>query len=112
MAHESSIFHRDIRWDNVLRKREEPTKWFLIDWEDSSIGMGVAAPHFNKETHSPDVFKNGHGAEVDIWGVGFLMSSCKSSDITPRLKEFGREICNSSKEFSAEKVLEGLGQFR
>jgi hypothetical protein len=34
-----------------------------------------------KEKHSPRVFADGHGAEVDIWAVGKLISSPLSTVI-------------------------------
>ena len=34
-----------------------------------------AAYHLNEETHSPQVHQDNHGAEVDIWGVGRLLTS-------------------------------------
>lgn len=26
-----TIYHRDIRWDNIVRQHNDPSKWFLID---------------------------------------------------------------------------------
>ena len=104
------LYHRDIRWNNVLRKIEDRARWFLIDWEDSSVAPTKAAPLLKNETHSPDVFKDNHGAEVDIWGIGFLILSCRSHITSDNLKEFGRKLCDSSHNFSAEDVLEQLQQ--
>ena len=114
VAHQGpkSLYHRDIRWNNVLRKIEDPARWFLIDWEDSSVAPTKAAPLLKNETHSPDVFKDNHGAEVDIWGIGFLILSCRSLIISDDLKKFGRELRNSSHNLSAEDVLERLQQIK
>ncbi|CAG8598407.1 15467_t:CDS:2, partial [Acaulospora colombiana] len=69
------IYHRDIRWPNILRSSADTSKWLLIDWEDSSIAPTRAAPHLNSLSHHPKVFSDGHGAEVDLWSVGKLLSS-------------------------------------
>jgi hypothetical protein len=68
-----SIFHRDIRWDNVLRRADNPSLWFLIDWDDASGSDTVAANHLSEENHSPRVFVDNHGGEVDVWRVGRLI---------------------------------------
>jgi len=114
VAHEepNPVFHRDIRWNNVLREIQDPTQWFLIDWEDSSVAPTKAAPHFNSMNHSPGVFADNHGAEVDIWGVGFLISSCASSGISSELRVLGREICNSSHKYSPERLLQRIREIR
>ena len=67
------LFHRDIRWPNIIRNASNSSKWFLIDWDDASTPPTMAAIHLNPRTHSPAVFKDNHGAEVDIWAVGKLL---------------------------------------
>jgi hypothetical protein len=63
------LLHRDIRWPNIIRRLDNPQEWFLVDWEEAA-GLPTKAPlHFSKEDHSPRIFSDGHGAEVDIWGV-------------------------------------------
>jgi len=110
VAHDepSPLFHRDIRWNNVLRQIEDPNKWFLIDWEDSSLAPTKAAPLLNEDTHSPDVFQDNHGAEVDIWSVGFLIRSCQSQSISAGLRTLGEDICRSPHQFKVEDLLEHI----
>ncbi|CAI2164427.1 13524_t:CDS:2 [Funneliformis geosporum] len=69
------IFHRDIRWSNVIQKANgnKPSKWFLIDFDDAVSPPTFAAMHLAKETHAPEVFHDDHGGEVDVWGVGHLI---------------------------------------
>ena len=67
------MFHRDIHWPNVILSFQDPTKWFLIDWDDASTSPTRAATNLNSSSHSPAVFVDNHGAEVDIWGVGMLI---------------------------------------
>ncbi|KAF8339322.1 hypothetical protein F5887DRAFT_1232886 [Amanita rubescens] len=43
-----SLFHRDIRWPNIMQSREDSSKWFLIDWEDASF-----APNKSSTTLEP-----------------------------------------------------------
>ena len=74
---EPPVFHRDLRWPNVVRHLDGH-QWFVIDWEDASAAPTQAQSHFDHKNHSPKVFSDGHGAEVDIWGVGTLISQCES----------------------------------
>jgi len=71
------IFHRDIRWPNIIRLPPcalgEPSKWILIDWDDSSGFPTQPAKHLNSENHAPEVFQEHHHGEVDVWGVGKLI---------------------------------------
>jgi serine/threonine protein kinase len=70
------IYHRDIRWENIVKSGDDPKKWFLIDWDDASTPPTVAAKHLDPRTHAPSVFGDNHGPEVDIWAVGQLIEEC------------------------------------
>jgi hypothetical protein len=59
-----------------MRRLDDESKWFIIDWEDAATLPTKAEPRFNSSTHSPSIFVDGHGAEVDIWGVGGLILDC------------------------------------
>ncbi|CAG8665089.1 2607_t:CDS:2, partial [Ambispora leptoticha] len=54
---ETPIFHRDIRWPNIIQLHG--SQWILIDWEDAS----------SMPTRAPEVFKDDYKGEVDIWSV-------------------------------------------
>jgi hypothetical protein len=69
------IYHRDIRWPNIIKSATNPSRWFLIDWDDASTTPTLAADHLNPRSHHEAVFRDGHGAEVDVWAVGKLISS-------------------------------------
>ena len=74
--HDISLFHRDIRWANVLfspPRRTASSDWFLIDFDDASTAPTRAAMHLDASSHHPNVLSDGHGAEVDIWAVGKLI---------------------------------------
>lgn len=73
------IYHRDIRWLNVVRSAEDSSKWFLIDLEDSASPPTLAATHLDELSHCPSVFQNNHGSEVDVWGVGMLIKEFSGS---------------------------------
>src|SRR5262249_17056344 len=83
-----ALFHRDIRWPNIIRRKDDSSKWFLIDWEDAQMPPTKALEHFVSDSHSPRVFQDGHGGEVDIWGVGHLIAESKI-DLSPKLHEIG-----------------------
>jgi serine/threonine protein kinase len=86
------IFHRDIRWPNVVQCADDPRKWFLIDWEDAATVPTLSAKHLDKRCHSPAVFKDNHGPEVDLWSVGMLI--IESSGCFP---SFPLNLLNSGK---------------
>ncbi|GJJ06718.1 hypothetical protein Clacol_000914 [Clathrus columnatus] len=90
VIHAIPLFHRDIRWPNVMRRLDDDNRWFLIDWEDAASPPTFAQPSFAHETHSPTIFVDGHGAEVDMWGVGGLILRCEGLDVSSELRELGR----------------------
>jgi hypothetical protein len=91
-----SLFHRDIRWPNVVRRLDDPHEWFLIDWEDAAAPPTTAQPHFSKINHSPHIFIDGHGAEVDMWGVGELIIRSGAVDISSELRDLGKWMQGSA----------------
>jgi hypothetical protein len=108
VLHEIPIFHRDIRWANIIRNADNPRNWILIDWEDAAIPPTKGQPRFNKSNHSPRILEDNHGAEVDIWGVGHLITSCDAADISSEFKDLGRRICQEAHMLTAQNVLELL----
>ncbi|KAI9455621.1 hypothetical protein HD554DRAFT_2178403 [Boletus coccyginus] len=107
---EPSILHRDIRWPNVMRRLEDRLKWFIIDWEEAVLAPGTAELHFKQSTHSPRIFVDGHGTEVDIWGVGGLIMDCEALDISSQLKDLGRWMQGSSAP-SAREALDKIKEY-
>jgi hypothetical protein len=85
------LLHRDIRWPNVIRSQANPAKWILIDWEDASTVPTMAAMHMNEYEHSPRVFLDGHSVEVDIWGVGQLITR-STQKLTAAMKDLGQRM--------------------
>jgi hypothetical protein len=67
------ILHRDIRWDNIVRRADDESKWFIIDWDDATGIPTSAATHLSPSNHAPSVFLDGHAGEVDVWAVGQLI---------------------------------------
>ncbi|PPQ84849.1 hypothetical protein CVT25_004985 [Psilocybe cyanescens] len=104
-AHQVPIYHRDIRWNNVIRRINDHSKWFLIDWEDAAGPPTKAQLSFNKSTHSPAIFEDGHGADVDIWGVGYLIKTCQAANVSTELKALGDRICHESQTLTAVEAL-------
>ncbi|KAF8317535.1 uncharacterized protein EI90DRAFT_3085067 [Cantharellus anzutake] len=98
------VFHRDIRWPNVMKSLTDPKQWFLIDWEDAAIPPTKAAPNLDSETHAPQVFKDGHGAEVDLWGVGNLITRAGVPGLPENLRSLGWKFVEGS-VLSAEQGL-------
>jgi hypothetical protein len=74
MRADPALFHRDTRSPNVLCSPRKKN-WFLIG--DAYMARTLAATH--DVTHpSPrnlhlDVFLDGHGVEIDLWGVERLI---------------------------------------
>lgn len=88
------MFHRDIRWPNVILSAQDSTKWFLIDWDDASTSPTRAATHLDLSHHSPAVFLDNHGAEVDIWSVGkLIVDACAFvPNISEAMVDIGMEM--------------------
>jgi hypothetical protein len=87
-----------------MRCLDDRYQWFIIDWEDASIAPTQAQSHFDHTTHSPRAFIDGHGEEVDIWGVGELIVRCGSLHVSDKLRNLGKEIqCDTPP--SAREVL-------
>jgi len=90
-----------------MQQVADHTKWFLIDWEDASTAPTSAAPHLQRETHAPRVFYDGHGAEVDIWGVGKLIMMNPISGLPQSLLDLGMKMVDGD-IITAEEGLEEL----
>lgn len=88
-----------------MRKVENESKWFLIDWEDADTPPTLAQPSFNKTIHSPAIFRDGHGPEVDIWAIGYLIRTTSAQDVSQRLFELGQRVCRESDVLKAEDVI-------
>lgn len=88
-----------------MRSITDQKKWFLIDWEDAAIAPTKAAPELRPEIHAPQVFQDGHGAEVDIWGVGKLISTANIHNLPANLLSLGQKMVQGS-IVSAEQGLE------
>jgi hypothetical protein len=68
-ANSDPVFHRDIHWQNIIQMVQNPSKWFIIDWEDASMLPTHTAKNLKKREHLPGVFSDEHGAEMDIWAI-------------------------------------------
>lgn len=84
---------------------EDESKWFLIDWEDAASPPTKAKPSFTKENHSPAIFHDDHGKEVDIWAIGHLITTSTAVDVPMDLRRIGEQICKESHNLNAEAVL-------
>ncbi|RHZ82138.1 hypothetical protein Glove_114g70 [Diversispora epigaea] len=109
------IFHQDIRWANIIRLPGEPSessKWILIDWDEAEGPLTRPAIHLAKENHAPEVFQENHYGEVDMWGVGRLITEASKwiIDISPKIIEFGREMQNYNRP-NARDALEKIKSF-
>ncbi|KAI9463172.1 hypothetical protein HD554DRAFT_2125292 [Boletus coccyginus] len=87
-----------------MRRLEDRLKWFIIEWEKSVLAPGAAELHFEQSTHSPRMFVDGHGTEVDIWGVGGLIIDYRALDISSQLKVLGRWVQGSSAPSALDKI--------
>ena len=65
-----------------------------------------AAKHLKKREHSPRVFADGHGAEVDIWAVGnlFLDASKFASSLSAATISIGKRM-REDEMMSAKQAL-------
>ncbi|KAG8811075.1 hypothetical protein FRC19_004115 [Serendipita sp. 401] len=91
-AEPEPVYHRDIRQPNILRRRDQEG-WFLIDWSDASKTPTKASRTLLERSHSPRVFEDDHGGEVDVWGVGCYLHEyayrCKATE-PEKIREISR----------------------
>ncbi|CAB4381380.1 unnamed protein product [Rhizophagus irregularis] len=106
---DNDIYHRDIRWDNIIRRYDDPSKWFLIDWDDATEYPNSPAMHLITEEHALEVFTRNHRGEVDIWSVGKLIKNASTwiTNLSEKITEFGDLLLSqdSTKRPSAKKAL-------
>jgi hypothetical protein len=78
----------------LVRDAGDRTKWILIDWDDAATSPTTAATHLDRNSHHPNVFQDGHGAEVDTWAVGKLIVDAVVfvSDIPPAVIATGKRM--------------------
>lgn len=101
------LFHRDIRWPNVVRSTVSHTKWFLIDWDDASTSP-TTATNLEPSSHHPMVFQDNHGAEVDIWAAGKLIVDAVVfvSDIPAQVITAGKRMMEGEIKTAAQALEE------
>ncbi|GBC49943.2 crinkler (CRN) family protein [Rhizophagus irregularis DAOM 181602=DAOM 197198] len=98
---DNDIYHRDIRWDNIIRRYDDPSKWFLIDWDDATEYPNSTAMHLTTEEHAPEVFTRNHRGEV------IKNASTWITNLSEKITEFGDLLLSqdSTKRPSAKKAL-------
>ena len=111
MHRDPPLFHRDIRWPNVMRRLDDAKKWFIIDWDDAASTPTMARPDFERSNHSPSVFTDGHGEQVDIWGVGNLILTCMALDVSEELRELGRRM-KQGESVNAQEALSDIKKYQ
>jgi len=106
------IFHRDIRWPNVIRRSDDSSKWFLIDWDDAATAPTRAATHLKADCHAPSIFSDKHGGEVDVWAVGrlFVEASQHTPDFPSDIVTLGEDM--QAGTLDANQALNRVTAFR
>jgi hypothetical protein len=89
-----------------MRSAKDSETWFLIDFEDASTIPTRAAQHMDRKTHSPRVFFDGHLGEVDIWGVGKLItaSADEALGVSAGMKALGERLVSDDPPTAAEAI--------
>ena len=77
MHSDPPVYHRDIRQPNIM-KRIDGKGWFLIDFSDASMTPTTGVSHLTEHEHSTFIRQDGHGPEVDIWGIGNYLDKMAS----------------------------------
>jgi len=98
------VFHRDIRWPNVILSSNDFTNWFLIDWDDASTLPTRAATHLDPYSHPPAVFVDNHRGEVDVWGVGKLILDASVPDISDTMMASARAMVEGQIKTASEAL--------
>ena len=100
------MFHHDVQWPNIIQSADEPNIWLLIDWEDASECPTKCKPCFSLSDHSPRIREDNHGAKVDIWAIGHLITTSKVADLSEDFKNFRESIREQLNILTAQLVLE------
>lgn len=111
VLHQTPLFHRDISWPNIVRRLDDPHELFLIDWEDAAAPPTKAQRHLAAENHSPCIFIDGHGAEVDLWGVGQLIIQSRAEGVPFELRALGKWMQDPAAP-SAQEALDKIKAYQ
>jgi hypothetical protein len=88
--------HRDIQW-NSIRKIGTDDKWIVNNYDHACVSPAYS-PYdgLDKSNHAPEIFNpNGtHDKAVDIWSIGFLIKTAKTTTEDPRLINYSHELMN------------------
>ncbi|KAG9294512.1 hypothetical protein G9A89_008622 [Geosiphon pyriformis] len=105
---ETPIFHRDIRWQNIIQLHG--SQWMLIDWDDASSMSTRAASHLERANHAPEVFNDYHKGEVDIWSAGKLIRDAAVwiLDLSADVVERGRWMRETKPRPTAADALKAI----
>ena len=83
----------------MAKRCKTAQQWILIDWDDCDSPPTRPASHLAKDNHSPEVFEAGHGGEVDIWGVGRLITDASLwiTGLSHNIIELGERMQSNNK---------------
>jgi hypothetical protein len=89
-----------------MRSANRPEQWFLIDFDDASTVPTRAVTHMNPETHSPRLFIDGHSGEVDIWGIGQLITASaeEALGVSSAMKGLGEKLLSDEPPTAEEAI--------
>ncbi|KAJ7068355.1 hypothetical protein C8F01DRAFT_1117863 [Mycena amicta] len=104
------LVHRDLRWPNIMHRLDKPQEWFVIDWTDAAMSPAPATTQLSVDNHSPRVFEDDHGTEVDLWGVGHLLFTSGLYGISSWFHDFGRSLQQYPHHPTATEALSQLQQ--
>jgi hypothetical protein len=94
-----------------MRRWDDAKKWFIIDWDDASSAPTIDRPDFDRRSHSPAVFTDGHRAQVDIWGVGELILTSEALDVSEELRGLGRRM-KQDESMNEQKALSDIKKYQ
>ncbi|XP_073220338.1 uncharacterized protein [Cicer arietinum] len=90
--HDLSFMHRDIRWENVMKRNDREREWFVCGFDEAA-----GAPELNRKEeggekvergrHAPEMERGLHGVKVDVWGVGYLIMTCGVVGVPKMMRE-------------------------
>jgi hypothetical protein len=91
----ANLVHNDLRWPNVVKN--VGSNYVLVDYDLMAVmgdgGKVGGVRGLDSDGHHPNI-EDAHGFEVDIWGFGHMLVTCKAVEMDgiDKLRVYGETL--------------------